>query len=359
MKILNAYIAKQVSQATAIVLVGFIGLELLFRLIDEMDNVINDYTVFKAIAFELLNTPATLYQMMPMVSLIGCLAGLGSLASTSELTIIRAAGVPVFRLVWMALRPALVFLLVALLLGELVAPEATRMASVMRESSSQNGKDVTSRYRFWLRDGEDFVSINMSDGQGKMLGVSVYQFNERDQIQKIIKAERAFFIGHYWSFEDVVIDEVFYLNNEPLETQRETFDIWRWDSIIAPEVLRLSGTRYPDRLSMRSLWFYLNYMKAQHLNSDEISLAFWKKAFYPLVMLSLVLIGISFVFGPLRSVTMGYRLFTGVLVGVVFKILQDALAPISIIYGIAPIIAMLIPGLISSLVGAYLLSRVR
>ena len=359
MRILSSYIAKQVAQATAIILIGFIGLELLFRIIDEMDNVINDYTVWKAIAYELLRTPETLYQMMPMVGLIGCLTGLGALASTSELTIIRAAGVPILKLVWMALRPAIMFLLVALLLGEFVAPEATRIADVMRQTSSNNAQDVNAKQGLWLRDGEDFVSINLADGRGRLFGINIFKFNQERQVIQIISAEQATFIDTYWAFEGVDIIDVNYDENNPSYVSQLRDDNWRWYSTVEPKILSLFAVRYPDKWSMRSLWYYMKYMEEQHLNYDEHALAFWKKVFYPLVMMSLVLVGISFVFGPLREVTMGYRLFTGVLVGVAFKIMQDALAPVSTIYGIQPALAMFFPGMLSSFIGLYMLSRIR
>ncbi len=359
MRILSSYIAKQVAQATAIILIGFIGLELLFRIIDEMDNVINDYTVWKAIAYELLRTPETLYQMMPMVGLIGCLTGLGALASTSELTIIRAAGVPILKLVWMALRPAIMFLLVALLLGEFVAPEATRIADVMRQTSSNNAQDVNAKQGLWLRDGEDFVSINLADGRGRLFGINIFKFNQERQVSQIISAEQATFIDTYWAFEGVDIIDVNYDENNPSYVSQLRDDNWRWYSTVEPKILSLFAVRYPDKWSMRSLWYYMKYMEEQHLNYDEHALAFWKKVFYPLVMMSLVLVGISFVFGPLREVTMGYRLFTGVLVGVAFKIMQDALAPVSTIYGIQPALAMFFPGMLSSFIGLYMLSRIR
>lgn len=360
MKILSAYIAKQVAQATAVILVGFIGLELLFRLIDEMDNVVNDYTVWKAIAFELLNTPATLYQMMPMVGLIGCLAGLGSLASTSELTIIRAAGVPVRQLVWMALRPALMFLFVSLILGEFVAPEATRIADVMRETArGNNHREVKAGSGLWLRDGDDFVSIHISGGHEKLFGVNVFKFAPDNQVSRVISAKSATFDNDSWLFEEVELTNIEYLNGDPTSVSQKSLDTWRWYSTVEPEILSLFAVRYPDKWGMQDLWYYMNYMETQSLNYDQHALAFWKKAFYPLVMLSLVLVGISFVFGPLREVTMGYRLFTGILVGVVFKILQDSLAPISTIYGISPMVAMMLPGLLSAFIGMYMLSRVK
>ena len=48
--------------------------------------------------------------MLPMAALIGCLIGLGTLASSSELTIMRAAGVSLGRIVLSVMKPMLVLL---------------------------------------------------------------------------------------------------------------------------------------------------------------------------------------------------------------------------------------------------------
>lgn len=77
----------------------------------------------------------------------------------------------------------------------------------------------------------------------------------------------------------------------------------------------------------------------------------------PLGTAVMVLVAISFIFGPLRSVTMGFRVFTGLLVGLVFKYLQDLLGPMSVVYGFNPMLAVLIPIAISAVAGALLMRR--
>ncbi len=377
MQILSRYIAKQVASATAVVLIGFTFLDMLFRMIDELDNVEKDYTPVKAILFELLKTPETLYNMMPMVGLIGCLAGLGALANTSELVVMRSAGISTTRLVVMAIKPAMLFLFASLLVGEYVAPEATRMADVMRETARKPGAEIDVKRGLWLRDGDSFVSINLSDGSGTMFGVNIFNYDQSGDIESLYSIEQATFNGDHWLLENVKITDIANVaattvsegdkseasNKDAADSLPQVIQSFeetlRWQSKIKPEILILSAVRYPDRLGMESLWFYIQYLQEQGLNHDEHSLAFWKKAFYPLVMLSLVLVGISFVFGPLREVTMGYRLFTGILVGVLFKTFQDALSPMSIVFGFSPVLAMLIPGLVSALFGFWLLSRVK
>ena len=74
-------------------------------------------------------------------------------------------------------------------------------------------------------------------------------------------------------------------------------------------------------------------------------------------LVSLVLVGISFVFGPLRSVSMGLRIFAGVITGVVFMIVQNLMGPSSLVFGFPPVLSVLIPIAICLLIGMALLRR--
>ena len=78
----------------------------------------------------------------------------------------------------------------------------------------------------------------------------------------------------------------------------------------------------------------------------------------PLAIVSLVLIAVSFIFGPLRGATMGYRVFIGVTVGIVFQMAQNLLAPISLVYGFSPLIAVGLPIFCCFILGVLSLRRV-
>ena len=107
---LDRYIGKSVLLAILAVLGIILGLATLFAFIDEMGSVSDTYTVMDVLSFVLLTAPRRMYDMLPMAALIGCLIGLGSLASNSELTIMRAAGVSIGRIVWAVMKPMLVLM---------------------------------------------------------------------------------------------------------------------------------------------------------------------------------------------------------------------------------------------------------
>ena len=98
-----------------------LGLALLFAFIDELGDVQGKYGLGEALSYVMLTAPRRAYEMLPMAALIGSLIGLGSLASNSELTIMRAAGASIGRIVWAVMKPLLVLMLAGILLGEYLA----------------------------------------------------------------------------------------------------------------------------------------------------------------------------------------------------------------------------------------------
>ncbi len=110
-------------------------------------------------------------------------------------------------------------------------------------------------------------------------------------------------------------------------------------------------------MSTSALYNYAQYLERQGLKANEYLLAFWKKMLQPLTLGVLVLVAGSFVFGSMRSVSMGNRVFSGVVVGLVFKYTQDLLGPASLVFGFSPVWAVLAPILGCFLLGAMLIRR--
>jgi lipopolysaccharide export system permease protein len=110
-------------------------------------------------------------------------------------------------------------------------------------------------------------------------------------------------------------------------------------------------------LPTRQLWPYARYLESQGLLFRDIELAFWRKLLQPLAIGGLVLVAMSFIFGPLRSGTMGARIFAGVIVGIVFRISEDFFGPISLIYGFPSILSAVTPIALCWLCGLWLLGR--
>ena len=349
---ITRYVSRTVFTAIALTLLVFLALDFIFGLISQLESVTEQYTAFEAFKYMLFTMPRRLYDYIPYSCLIGCLAGLGLLASSSELVIIRAAGVSVKRIAWMALRPTLVFIVIALTVGEFVAPYTEQMADNRRHFLRYNGVQKAPQ-NMWNREGNEFMYVNAVLPNGVVYGLTRYQFNEQHQLQLASFTRQATYQDNYWQEEDISIT---YLESDSI--RNEVIPSRRWDTNLTPNLFNILVLA-PEDISLRNLHYYVNYLEKQNLTSGNYSLAFWQKSLQPLATAALVLVAISFIFGPLHSVTMGQRIFTGVVLGIVFVLLQKLLGPSSLVFGFPPLIAVMMPIILCMSLGFYLLNKAR
>lgn len=348
---LDRYIGKTVLASVSMVLLVLVSLDAIAALVDQLGELKGSYDFQQALIYVGLTLPERIYRNIPFSALVGSLIGLGILASSSELTVMRAAGVSVNRISWAVLKPALLYVLLGIGLGEFVTPVTEQMADSRRAIAQGNSKALGSRHGLWSHEGEEYIHINAVLPSGILFGVTRFGFDADGLLQFISFAKRATYQQGYWSEEEVVESQI-----GDREVTRSTHEVRRWDTELSPDILSVLVLE-PDTLSIRDLHSYTGFLGQQHLENSRYRLAFWKKILQPLATLSLVLIAVSFVFGPLREVTMGYRIFTGVIVGIVFQTSQDLLGPASLVYGFPPLVAVMIPIVICVLVGTLLLRR--
>lgn len=351
MKQLDRYIGQTVLSACLIVLLAIIGLDVLFAFIEELKDLNQTYTLMVAIKYVLLSIPGGIYEYIPLSSLVGCLIGLGLLASSSELTVIRAAGVSKFRIVLSVCRPVLLLVISAALLGEFVVPLSGQQATIEKAKAYGSGRSVATQYGVWHREGSWVMHFNAIERDGTVHGLTLYEFAEDKQLISAGFARRANHQGDYWNLQDL---RTTYFDGDRTRVETEARE--RWNSELEPGLLELLSMQ-PMDMSIESLYRFNRYMNTQALEAASHQLAFWRKLLQPLAIFSLVLIAVSFVFGSLRSVTMGQRVLVGILVGLVFKFSQDLLGPASTVYGFSPLIAVLSPIVICMMAGGWMLRR--
>ncbi|MCW8276999.1 LPS export ABC transporter permease LptG [Pseudomonas sp. PCH199] len=348
---LDRYIGSSVLIAILAVLGIILGLATLFAFIDEMGEVSDTYTLLDVLSYVTLTAPRRLYDMLPMAALIGCLIGLGTLASNSELTIMRAAGVSIGRIVWAVMKPMLVLMIAGVLIGEYVAPPTENIAQANRSLAQGSGDAQSAKHGLWHRQGDEFIHINSVQPNGILYGVTRYRFDNERHMLSASFAKRADFAEDHWQLTDVTTT---LFHDKSTEVVSAPVD--RWEVALSPQLLS-TVVLAPESLSVRGLWGYIHYLADQGLNNGRYWLAFWVKVLQPVVTAALVLMAISFIFGPLRSVTLGQRVFTGVLVGFTFRIVQDLLGPSSLVFGFSPLFSVLVPTGICALAGLWLLRR--
>ena len=353
MRRINGYITRMIVSAVLIVLLVIVGLDCLTAMVDELANVQGNYNFVEVLAYVGLTIPSRIYEFLPFSTLIGCLAGLGILASKSELVIIRSVGTSTWQIVWMVMKPALLIMFCGVLLGEYIAPHTEQIAQSRRALAESGNGGFTSRSGLWNREGNYYMHFNAVQPNGVLHGVTLLDFASDRRLKSALYAKRASYQKGDWLLEGVVETLISVEKTERLEQNTRY-----WKTALTPDILNLV-IMSPDNLSMSGLREYSRYLKSQGLDNGDYELAFWKKSLQPLAIAGLVLIAISFVFGPLREVTMGFRVFSGVIIGSAFRTSQDLLGPASLVFGFSPLYAVLVPIAICIVVGLFMLHRVR
>lgn len=348
---IDKYIASSVLWAFLIVAVVLLGLDFALTFIEQIKKVNDNYTIQSLLQVILFRLPGKLAEYIPIASLIGTLMGLGTLAATSELTVMRAAGMPIWRIGFAACQPILLVSLLGMGVSEFVAPVAEQKANLIEKFKGQESGAFSLTGGVWLKADNDFVYIDAADAVGTLYGIQIFS-PDGQQLKHIITATSAQHTeGSQWQLNNVT-ETIF----APDHVEKKSLEHTNWNVSITPEHLFLASQE-PDALSLSQLKNYQTYLKQQKLDGAQYELEFWITALRPIASLALVLVALSSVFGPLRSSTMGGRIFTGVIIGLAFQNALNLFGRMSVAINFPPIIGVSIPIIICLLAGIILVRR--
>ncbi|PJE55875.1 LPS export ABC transporter permease LptG [Marinomonas sp. BSi20584] len=348
---IDKYIASSVLWAFLIVAVVLLGLDFALTFIEQIKKVNDNYTIQSLLQVILFRLPGKLAEYIPVASLIGTLMGLGTLAATSELTVMRAAGMPIWRIGFAACQPILLVSLLGMGISEFVAPMAEQKANLIEKFKGQESGTFSLTGGVWLKADNSFVYIDAADDMGKLYGIQIFS-PDGQKLKNIITASSAQHTeGSQWQLNNVT--ETIFVSDH---VEKKSMEHANWNVSITPEHLFLASQE-PDALSLSQLKNYQTYLKQQKLDGAQYELEFWITALRPIASLALVLVALSSVFGPLRSSTMGGRIFTGVIIGLAFQNALNLFGRMSVAINFPPVIGVSIPIVICLLAGIILVRR--
>lgn len=358
MNLLDRHIRNTVLLSMLVVVSLIATSDLVFTLADQLGDTDENYSMANVFSYVLLTLPTSIYELLPFTALGGALIGLGVLASNNELVVMQAAGVKTWRIVWAVLKPTLLVMLLGLLLGEYVSPALEQIAQSNKAIQTSGEETINTEQGTWRKIGNEYIHINASAPSGDLLyGITRYQLDENRRITASSFAESANYIDQgedsYWQLNNVAKSLLY---SDSISVQHYLQEDWQVE--LSPELMSTLWIS-PEQQSISGLYRLASFFEAEGLESTNYYLAFWSKLLQPLATLVLVILAIAFVFGPLREATMGFRVFVAIGIGLVFTILQRLLEPVSLIYGISPLLAVLIPIVICGGLGLYFMQRVR
>ena len=351
--ILNRYIGRTLIGMTLIVCLAVMSLDFFIQLMSEFGDVgKGNYHFIDGVSYVLFNLPKDFYQLFPMMGLIGSMLGLGLLASHSELIVMRSAGMSMMQLVTAVMYAILLMVLITTLLGEGLAPAASHQATVNKTIAKSSGQGVATQNGVWLRDGSSFIHIDQVISPEHITGITRYQFSTTHQLQTVSFAKQGLYQSKKWQVSDVIQTTL----GQQIQAQHKAIATWTMQ--LNPMILKLATIDTQD-MSLYKLYHYNQYRKANALRYANSALTFWQRMIQPITTMVMMLLAIPFIFGPLRSVTMGLRLLAGIIVGFGFFLFNEFFGPFSLVYHVPPPLAAFIPTLLFGGLGLGLVLRIR
>ena len=350
-------VAKHVTKTTALAMLGATAvlsvLQILFTYLGELGDLKEGYTAWNALQYVLWGAPRYLYEILPISALIGAVLGLGSMASNSELIVMRASGISLWRIVGWVMRSAMLLVVLSFVLSQFVVPYTNEHAKSIKSHRSVAALGEVKGY--WTREGQRFIYIDYANSQGTLKQVQVIDFDESYRMKSLLNAEQGKFVKDgQWNLQNST--QVNLLANGQAQVAATN----QQDLALAlqPKYVHMV-TIDPEDLSPSQLISFMKYMHEYSQVPKTYLLAFWKNVGSPFALLALVLIACSFIFGPLRQQSMGFRLVIALFVGLGFYYLQDFLGYASLVYAPSPAWFVFLPIVLMFGVGSYLLYRAR
>lgn len=320
--------------ALGMVWLVLLGFDLLTAFAAELDEIgEGDYSAGNAVLYTLYTLPRRAYQLFPTAAVIGCLMGLGALATTSELTALRAAGLSRLRICLGALFVVAVLTAGMIVVAETAGPAGEQRAQALAVAAKSKDVTVAKWSGLWAREGDTFLNAQHGRVKGEGVqswveldGVRLYEFGADGRLNSIALAKRAEHRNGEW-----ILYELHRSRFLGRRVKSETVAQERWDSDLNPELLSLGVTR-PRYLATRDLSASLDYLHRNGLDPGVFESAYWARWFYPVNVLVLCLAAMPFAFGLLRSGGFGKRLFLGIVFGVGYFTLQTLTVNMAEVY---------------------------
>ena len=378
MKVLTRYVAKEVLIATLFVLVALVALIAFFDLVSQARNIGNRYSISMALFLTMLKLPSRLYEVMPIAALLGAVYTMSRLASNSEFTIMRVAGLSPFRLAGMMTVPALILIAMTYCLGEWLTPAADMMRNDM-DNILFNRKLSARGYSsgVWVKDNVKeqqnagqatvrFVNVhNLIAGEHSRTGAwRVFEFDKDGSWIRVLHAPEANYIsGRGWHLKDAKVETLPKITHDetPMvekSSARKDVDLML-PSEMRPEILGVLTIK-PERMGISDLWQYIAHLKETRQTSDRYQVALWSKVFYPLAIFVMLAVAMPFAYLNTRSGGVSIKIFAGLMIGISFYALNNIFSFLGVLNTWHPMVVAVVPTsvmLICAAVALWLLER--
>jgi LPS export ABC transporter permease LptG/LPS export ABC transporter permease LptF len=363
-RILDLYVAREYARVLALAVVSLLGIFYISTFIDLVDKLFRGQTTTATLLrYFYFQTPQFVYFVIPMAVLVSALVTVGVMTKNSELMVMRACGISLYR----TAVPLFVFALCAsgvlFMLQDKVLASANREADRLNRQIRNWAPLLTSSSRLWvIGPNSEIYHYDVFDPVGtQFMHLWVYRVDPKKwRLTGMTYADDAKWVNGEWRARGG------WNRDFEMTTRRGGPDHMavRYDTFtnrqlpIAPASYFKSDVPDPEQMTYSELRQYI--VKLRETGSDETPsvVALQTKLAFPLVTVIMTLIAVPF------AVTTGRRgALYGVGAGIVIAITYWMLLSVFAAFGqggrLDPILAAWAPNILFGAAAAYLIFTVR
>ena len=365
-RLLDVYLAKQYFHILGMTTVGMLGLFYISTFVDLSDKWFKGQTSFGMLAqFLFWSTPEWLTYILALAVLLSSLVTIGLLTKNSELIVMRACGISLYRTALPLLLFAFAASAVLFAMEERVLATANRHADLLKHTIRTGSPQTFGvMNRKWMvgRNGEVYHYQFYDPLKRELNSLSVFNFDEAAHtIRSRVFAAKATYAptaGPTGPITQWRLEQGWSREFGP-RTQVQAFSQFA-DRTVALEAADyfVTETREPDLMNFGQLRTYIGELRASGYNVLEHEVGLNRKVAFPFVTVVMTLIAVPF------AVSTGKRgAMYGVGIGIVLALVYWVMISIFAAFGIGglldPVLAAWAPNLLFGAAAAFLLLTVR
>jgi lipopolysaccharide export system permease protein len=353
MRTIRRLIYAEVLKSVGFVILGFLCLFFFFDFVDELQSIGKPgtlgYGTPQALLYVTLLIPNHLYELLPIAVLIGTIFVMARLAQSSEYTILRTSGLGP----WRALRTLLVlgvgFVILTFAAGDYLTPAADRVSQLV-EARYKGILTTSGATGAWLKEkqGDKSYAVNVGSisRDGNLNNPRVFEFDDRGFLRGMTSAQSARIANGSWTFTQVE-RQAYQTSTQADHAHIETTTMpsFTWPSSLTSEMVSVALLK-PDRMSTAALFDYVRHLDANGQTAQRYEIEFWRKVFYPLSCLVMVVLALPFAYLHFRQSGITTYVFGGVMIGISFFLLNNVFGYIGNLGNWSPMLTSAAPGII-------------
>ena len=358
--LLDRYVAMSYARVAGLSAISMAGIFYIATFLDLSDKVFRGDATWGMLGSYLwYATPQYVYYILPLSVLLGTLVTIGLLTKNSELVVMKACGISLYRVALPMLVGAVVAGGILFALEESVLGPSNRRAEAIRyviRGGSLQTFDVLNRRWVAGSDGQIYHYDYFDARTQRFSGLSIFEFGEEMQtLARRTYADLAISEGggSAWRLERGWTREFLPTGDTRAFTpfEREPFTI---------EPASYFATESPDErfMSYSQLRGYIDRLRTGGFDISEQQVALERKISFPFITLVMTLLAVPFAVTTGRRGAM-YGIGVGIVLAIVYWVTISVFAALGTGGLVAPMLAAWAPNLLFGAGAGYLLLTVR